>query len=195
MNSNEIEKLYEFASQSSPNIVELPKAKRNMYEVDLSTRQINSPKFLSVTAEHKAEVVYFVLDRYFDYMDLSNTTCLIQYIAPDGTPYVYIVPFYDIYTFRHLNKMIIPWNIAGSATKEKGKLQYSIRFYKLHGEGKDAKIVYNLNTLPAESEILESLNVDPLNKEEVDYQTDAYEYLMAEVSKLSRKELYWEILD
>lgn len=187
--------LYEIASQNTPNIVELPGAKRNMYEVDLSTREIKSPKYLSVTADHKAEVVYFVFDRYFDYMDLSNTTCVIQYIAPNGSPYVYVVPFYDIYTFRHLNKMIIPWNIDGAATQQKGELRYSIRFYKLNGEGKDSEIVYNLNTLPASSEILEGLDVDPLNKEEVDFQTEAYEYLMSQISQLSRKELYWEILD
>lgn len=186
--------LYEIASQNSPNIVELPGAKRNMYEVNLSTREINSPKFLSLNAEHKAEVIYFVFDRFYDYMDLVNTTCVIQYIAPDNKPYVYVVPFYDIYTFRYLNKMIIPWNIDGSATQKAGTIRYSIRFYKLTGEGENAELVYNLNTLPAESEIKESLNVDPLNKEEVDFQTEAYEYLMSEISKLHRKELYWEIL-
>lgn len=69
--------LYEIASQNSPNIVELPGAKRNMYEVNLSTREINSPKFLSLNAEHKAEVIYFVFDRFYDYMDLVNTTCVI----------------------------------------------------------------------------------------------------------------------
>lgn len=187
--------LYEIASQNSPNIVELPNAKKNMYEVNLSTREIDSPKFLSLNAEHRAEVVYFVMDRFYDYMDLINTTCVIQYIAPDNKPYVYVVPFYDIYTFRYLNKMIIPWNIDGAATQKAGLLKYSIRFYKLAGEGENAELVYNLNTLPAQSEILESLNVDPLNKEEVDFQTEAYEYLMSEISKLSRKELYWEILD
>lgn len=187
--------LYEIASQNSPNIVELPNAKKNMYEVNLSTREIDSPKFLSLNAEHRAEVVYFVMDRFYDYMDLINTTCVIQYIAPDNKPYVYVVPFYDIYTFRYLNKMIIPWNIDGAATQKAGLLKYSIRFYKLAGEGENAELVYNLNTLPAQSEILESLNVDPLNKEEVDFQTEAYEYLMSEMSKLSRKELYWEILD
>lgn len=187
--------LYEIASQNSPNIAELPGAKKNMYEVNLSTREIDSPKFLSVNAEHKAEVVYFVMDRFYDYMDLINTTCVIQYISPDNKPYVYVVPFYDIYTFRHLNKMIIPWNIDGAATQVAGPLKYSIRFYKLVGEGENAELVYNLNTLPAESEILQSLNVDPLNKEEVDFQTEAYEYLMSEMSKLSQKGLYWEILD
>lgn len=186
--------LYEIASQNSPNIAELPGATKNMYEVNLSTREIDSPEFLSVNAEHKAEVVYFVMDRFYDYMDLTTTTCVIQYIAPDGKPYVYIVPFYDIYTFRSLNKMIIPWNIDGAATQVAGTLKYSIRFYKMAGEGEYATIAYNLNTLPAESQILESLNVDPLNKEEVDFQTEAYEYLMSEISNLHRKELYWEIL-
>ena len=157
---------------------------------------MQSPEFLSVTQDHKAEVIYFVLDRFFDYMDLTTTTCIIQYIAPDNTPYVYIVPYYDIYTYRPYNKIVIPWEVDGTATQYKGTLKYSIRFYKIDGSGESAKLVYNLNTLPAETKILQGLNVDPLNRDVIDFETQAYEQLMQHISTLYRNQgTYWEIIN
>lgn len=196
MSQIELDYLFEISSQNPPCIVELPGAHKNTYEVNLETRKIQSPEFLSVTQDHKAEVIYFVLDRYFDYMDLTTTTCVIQYIAPDNTPYVYIVPYYDIYTYRPYNKIVIPWEVDGSATQYKGILKYSIRFYKIDGSGESAKLVYNLNTLPATTKILEGLNVDPLNKDAIDFETQAYEQLMNHISELYRNQgTYWEIVD
>lgn len=194
--ADNLDYLHSIQSQYSPCMAELPGATKNLYEIDLSARKIDSPESISITSDHKAEVVYFVLDRYYDYMDLANTSCIIQYITPDKSPYVYIVPYYDIYTYRGLNKMIIPWNIDGAATQKSGTVTYSIRFFRIEPDENNVnKLVYNLNTLAAETKILESLNVDPLNKEEVDFGTDAYEIIMHELSTLSRKGTYWEILD
>jgi hypothetical protein len=194
--ADNLEYLYTIQSQYSPCVAELPGAAKNTYTVELSTRVIDAPKSISVSSDHKAEVIYFVMDRYYDYMDLTNTCCMIQYVAPDNSPYVYVVPYYDIYTYRGLNKLVIPWNVDGAATQKKGKLTFSIRFFKIeYDENNEPKLVYNLNTLAAETEILEGLNVDPLNKEEVDFGTDAYEIIMHELSTLSRKGTYWEILD
>ena len=98
---------------------------------------------------------------------------------------MYIVPYYDIYTYRGLNKLIIPWNVDGAATQKDGKLTFSIRFFKIeYDEDDKPQLVYNLNTLAAETEVLKGLNVDPLNKEEVDFGTDAYEIIMHELSVL-----------
>ena len=194
--ADNLDYLYSIQSQYSPCMAELPGAIKDTYEINLSTRKIESPEAISITSDHKAEVVYFVLDRYYDYMDLANTSCIIQYITPDKSPYVYIVPYYDIYTYRGLNKMIIPWNIDGAATQQSGTVTYSIRFFRIEPDENGVnKLVYNLNTLAAETQILDSLNVDPLNKEEVDFGTDAYEIIMHELSALSRKGTYWEILD
>ena len=189
--------LYQIQHQYSPCVAELPGAliTTKCYEVDLSSRTIDSPQFISISADHKAEVVYFVMDRFYDFMDLANTSCMIQYITPDNNSYVYVVPYYDIYTYRTQNKIIIPWNVDGAATQASGIIQYSIRFFKVEGEGKDAKLVYNLNTLPATTSILKGLNIDPVGKNEVDFETDAYDYIMSEISQLHRKETYWEILD
>lgn len=193
--ADNLEYLYTIQSQYSPCVVELPGAAKKTYNVNLSERHIDAPKTISVSSDHKSEVIYFVMDRYYDYMDLANTSCMIQYVAPDKSPYVYIVPYYDIYTYRGLNKLIIPWNVDGAATQKDGKLTFSIRFFKIeYDEDDKPQLVYNLNTLAAETEVLKGLNVDPLNKEEVDFGTDAYEIIMHELSVLNRKGTYWEIL-
>ena len=167
--------------------------------IDANKRTIDTSLFskcVNVQSDQIAETVIFSIDRYYDYMDLANTSCIIQYITPDKSPYVYIVPYYDIYTYRGLNKMIIPWNIDGAATQKAGTVTYSIRFFRIEPDENGVnKLVYNLNTLAAETQILDSLNVDPLNKEEVDFGTDAYEIIMHELSTLNRKGTYWEILD
>jgi len=90
-------------------------------------------------------------------MDLSTTTCIIQYINADGEANIYPVPFFDIQTYANEDKILIPWCIDGKATKKDGIVEYSIRFYKIDANGK--KFLYNLNTLPAKSKILYGFEV------------------------------------
>lgn len=158
---NSLNQLYDIQARHAPSNVYLPFA-HNIYEVDLNTRKINGPAYLSVHRDHKAEVIYFKLDRYFDYMDLSNTVCIIQYLIPDeNIPRIYIVPFFDTSTYFKDNKILIPWVVGGAVTSKAGKVEYSIRFYKIQRENdNDIKLVYNLSTLPTTSEILYSLEGD-----------------------------------
>ena len=64
MSQIELDYLFKISSQNPPCIVELPGAHKNTYEVNLETREIQSPEFLSVTQDHKAEVIYFVFIIY-----------------------------------------------------------------------------------------------------------------------------------
>lgn len=55
-----------------------------MFEIDANTRKIDVPaefksNGLSVQGDHLAETVYFVIDRYFDYMDFNNTSVSINW--------------------------------------------------------------------------------------------------------------------
>jgi hypothetical protein len=43
----------------------------NIYEIDVSTRTIAAPKFLSIEKDYKSETLYFSIDRHVGYMDLS----------------------------------------------------------------------------------------------------------------------------
>jgi len=66
--------LYEIqnASSASPtsDVIIVPSNAR-IYNVDLNTRIIDAPEYLSVQHEHYAETVYFLVDRYYDSMDLA----------------------------------------------------------------------------------------------------------------------------
>ena len=52
-------------------------ASERTYEINLNTREVEAPKFISVEKDHKSETIYFKVDRFFDYMDLSQTACVI----------------------------------------------------------------------------------------------------------------------
>lgn len=187
-----VEDLYQIQTQAPPQISNLPYASDNrIFNIDLNTRVINAPSVLSVSRDHKAGVIYFRTDRYYDYMDLAETICLVQYIIP-GTkgkeaPYTYVVPFFD--TQSEAGKIIFPWVIGGPATSAEGKIRYAVRFYRVQ----DGKLVYNLNTVPATSKIEVGLEAD-VDTMKVEYDepiSSQYENL---VSQLSNQRTYWTIL-
>ena len=64
--------LYLIQSQNPPSLVLFPETK-TIYDIDLDSRTITGPEILSVSRDHKAETVYFRIDRFRDYMDLSKT--------------------------------------------------------------------------------------------------------------------------
>ena len=147
----------------APETIIMPTSQK-LYEVDLSTRTISGPETLSVQSDHYAETVYFIMDRYYDHMDLAQTNCVVQYVS-NGESYVYAVPFCDITTYE--GKMIIPWTISLSATKNSGNIKYFIKFYLLEKnlEG-ETQIIYSLNTTPATSTILKTITSDNFNQED-----------------------------
>ena len=94
-------------------------------------------------------------------MDLTQTCCIIQYNnanTKEGTRF-YPVPFYDVYKMAYLNKIVFPWVWDAHVTNTPGPIEFSIRFFKI-GEALNERdeavkvLVYNLNTLPAKSEVL-----------------------------------------
>lgn len=91
--------LWQLQDQNKPVSAILLPSDENIYEINLNTRTINAPEFLSVRKDHAAETVYFLVDRYYDNMDLSRTSCVIQYKNAAGEERFFPVPFYDITTF------------------------------------------------------------------------------------------------
>ena len=189
-----LDQLNEIQAKNPPSNVYLPYA-HNIYDIDLKERTIYGPSKLSVQRDHKSEVLYFKVDRYFDYMDLANTICLVEYITPgdlERIPHIYIVPYYDTRKFIKENKMVFPWAVGGAATSQNGVLEYAIRFYKIDGQGTDAKLVYNLNTLPTSSQVLRSIESDgEIMKVEYDIPTEPYEEL---IYQLQNNRTFWTIL-
>lgn len=91
--------LWQLQDSNKPVSAILLPSDENIYEIDLNARTVNAPEFLSVRKDHAAETVYFLVDRFYDNMDLSQTTCIIEYINAAGEEKFFPVPFYDVTTF------------------------------------------------------------------------------------------------
>ena len=130
--------------------------------IDANTRSITIPpefQFLGVKNDHNAETVYFEIDRYFDDEDLSQHTCVIQFVNKNPKTLecnegLYPVTTMDINSID--GKIIFGWNIMNDATQIAGDIHFSIRFYSIDSNN---KFTYNFNTLTANSIILDTLDV------------------------------------
>ena len=163
----------------------------NIMNIDLNTRKVQVPEFLSVSKDHQSETIYFKFDRYFDMVDLTNMVCVILYTNANGEEYVYPVPFYDVKTYAAERKVLIPWCIQGPATAYAGNVTFSILFFKLNIDGK--KMEYGLNTLPATGKILQGQDID-LNKIELSQITidNTYLEIIQRIAELDKSmNIYW----
>ena len=130
--------------------------------IDANSREINIPfefSFLGVIGDHKAETIYFEIDRYFDDEDLSTHTCVIQFVNKNPKTLecnegLYPVTTMDVNSID--GKIIFGWNIMNDATQIAGDIHFSIRFYSIDSNN---KFTYNFNTLTANSIILDTLDV------------------------------------
>lgn len=185
-------------SANIPTIALLLPSTETIYEIDLKTRKVNAPEYLSVKSDHFAETIYFKCDRYFDNMDLTETVCIVQYWNKNANDdgHFYAVPFYDIGHFQKAGtakedrgKILIPWCISGNATRAAGDIEFAFHFYQLSAPGEE--IVYSLNTLPAKSKILYGLGLGVTEEEQL--ASSDYLDLVSRVNRLEGEYvLYWE---
>lgn len=170
------------------------------FDVDLASRTISVPTFLSVRKDHRAETVYFLVDRIFEYKDLATTCCLIEFINAEGKGGFYPVPFYDISSYPryfseengetvvHEAKMIIPWCIEGDVTAAAGPVQFTLRFYELD-ETKHA-VAYNVRTLPATAQVLEGMDPGILDEAAADLEANFLEQINDKIDNATAT-IYW----
>ena len=129
-------------------------------------------------------------------MDLTNTTCVVQYIVPgdeERIPHYYVVPFFDTTTCANENKIIFPWSVGGSATLTDGNIEYAVRFFRVTGEREHAILAYNLNTLPTSSKILPSIEADH-EVMQVAYDTPIAPLYEELLDQLRNNKTYWTIV-
>ena len=150
--------LYRIQDENPPVIATLVPSYEPFMEIDLDTRTISVPEFMSINKDHRSETVYFKCARYYNDVDLSQMCGIIQYINAAGEGRIYKIPFYDLDTCSADNSMLFPWCIEGEATKKAGDVQFSVRFFKLNATG--THLIYNLNTLPAVSKVKEGMNFE-----------------------------------
>ena len=156
--------LWKIQDQNPPTTALLLPNSERMIEVDLNTRLITSPEYLSVATDHRAETVYFVLDRFHDNVDLSTMNCVVEFVSADKNGRnqksgLFAVPFTDKETLSKEERIIVPWLIQGLATAQTGVITYSLKFYQI-SQNDNSKFSYVLNTQPAKSNILEGNSFD-----------------------------------
>ena len=155
------QKLQEIQNSANVTFTHLP-SNEPRFIIDANSREINIPfefSFLGVIGDHKAETIYFEIDRYFDDEDLSAHTCVIQFVNEnlktlECNEVLYPVTTMDINSID--GKIIFGWNIMNDATQIAGDIHFSIRFYSIDSNN---KFTYNFNTLTANSIILDTLDV------------------------------------
>lgn len=168
------------------NFLRIP-ADEPIYEIDLNQRKINVPEFLSVEEDHNAEIIWFKTDRFYDNIDLYESTCWIQYVNANNEEYFYAAPIIIGAQEFGNEQILIPWAISKEVAKATGVISFSFQFFKL-SEDKN-RFLYVLNTQVAKSKILAGLRVDPLafltdgEKEESDFLPQR-EWLSNELTRL-----------
>ena len=189
-----------------PTYATLPHAD-NIYNIDVNTREIDAPRFLAVEKDNVSETIYFIIDRYADYMDLATTSCIITYTNALGKTRLYNVPFFDIYTYADVDpkhsKMIIPWCLDIDVAEASGEVEFFIQFFKIgevyEGTTIDSKktvVQYCLNTLPAKSKVLSGMTVKQFSE---GYKLNASQYQdlldrITIVSKTVQSPVKWTII-
>ena len=144
------------------------------FEINANTRAINIPASfkkngVAVQGDDLAEVLYFKIDRYFDYMDLNNCDIYIQWETPkaaDGTTIKSASPAYIRDIESEPGKLIFGWALSDAITANSGTLKFSVRFFQWEdpenvAAGGDKIIAYSFSTLTAQVLIQPSINFNP----------------------------------
>lgn len=206
--------LYRIQDQNPPTLALLLPSDERIYDIDLNARTIEAPEYLSVETDHRAEAIYFRMPRFFDGIDLTTKTAVIQYENAAGEGHVYVVPFYDIETADRLgislsddvrSTVLFPWLIDRNVAKKAGTVSYNIRFFELADEN---LLLYSLNTLPAESKILHGIDLSDdtlysvITLTENNYEPNSYyikneagEYVIDEREEFHAGETYYILND
>lgn len=127
-----------------------------MFEIDANTRKIEVPNEfksngLSVQGDHLAETVYFVIDRYFDYMDLSNTDVTINWkMGAEAGKTDKFTMSADVIP----GSIVFGWPVDNVVTQKSGTLTFAVEFTRKDNQG---KILYDFNTLAANINIKDGL--------------------------------------
>ena len=128
--------------------------------INANTRTIVIPQEFSkcgaVKGDNFCEVATFVIDRYFDFKDLADTTIVVQWINADKEQGITrIAPqFIDLESEPH--KIRFGWPLLNNITKTPGIVQFAIRFIV---EDEAGTLHYVLNTIPAALTVKDTLNI------------------------------------
>lgn len=131
-----------------------------VFFIDANTRMITVPTSfkrngIAVQGDEVAEIIYFKINRYFDFMDLNNTEIYIQYEDSKGNKDVCQEWVRDIESDPDF--LIFGWALRDPITKHDGTLKFSVRF--VNWDDEDGTVSYNFSTLEASASINKALNL------------------------------------
>lgn len=135
--------------------------------IDADKRSISIPTNFArygvgVQGDEMAEVIYFVVDRYFDSTDLSSydVNIAIQWEAKDAekkTITGYSKNFgKELLIIDNKQKVVFGWPISSELTQTNSNIKFAVRFYSIDPVNK--VFTYSFTTLPAEVSINASLD-------------------------------------
>ena len=139
-----------------------------VFEIDANKRTITVPQHFSkngigVHGDHKAEILYFRVDQYFDYQDLYTVDSIIinWQFRPANASRNAEIETHTSYALAPDNEydpghIMFGWVIDSSMTPSKGTLSFSVSFLKKTGGQYD----YVLNTLISSVNVNDSIVLD-----------------------------------
>lgn len=142
-----------------------------VFEVDANTRKINVPsqfKTVGVEGDNTAEIVFFLIDRFFDAMDFGSKEILaaIEWQRLSGNnPVKDIDKAYIKELTLYNNKVLIGWIINKEITEEAGNVEFALRLFT---QASDGSTDYSFSTEPAKITIAKTLNFYPESETELD---------------------------
>lgn len=120
-------------------------------EIDANQRAMKVPmtlsKCASVQNDHMAEAITFVVDRYYDFMDLSTTEIYVQWRHADNAESQYdaqkINEQESQLDLSTPDKIRFTWPLTKDITKNPGNIEFSVRFFRRN----ENDVCYSFNTL------------------------------------------------
>lgn len=143
-----------------PQYVRLP-IDEDFFEINANTREIKIPSSfksgVGVQGDQAAETIFFIIDRYFDTMDLNNQNIYIEWKSPTRSGFSKDFAR-DIVSYP--NKIIFGWVLQQEIMEAPGQIEFAVRFYTTEQdpESKDMVIKYSLSTKSQKVSVNKTLN-------------------------------------
>lgn len=134
------------------------------------------------------------MDRYFEDVDLSKTTCVIEYINAAGEGRICPVLSIDTITFN--GQLCVCWQVGREATKQAGKIKFVLHFYNIvQNSNGDFVYSYSLSTRPCEATILKSLDKTVSLDKAYDYSAEIMNEIYGRLNAVEQKAVLWRDLE
>lgn len=141
------------------------------FPINWNQREIQIPSGSApvlVTGDHNANIVYFEMDRFFNIVDLSEMSCVVEYINPEGQVRISPILQYDTSTPEVLR---IGWVVNHEMVSgNMGTVQFAIRFYRINAGTREFE--YNMSTMPAQFTVLKGIAQGTTTDYDYEYPTN-----------------------